>query len=213
MGETVESFYSNGTVDGDPSDANALVASDGNAINNAALITSISSSLDTIFSGMDGVSDLVDGSANGFASLFDVLTGIAAINASESLYYIRNCSTDPDDKQAAGGIEALTEIVQVQSTIQGDIWRLSRLHMKVEQMPRIGQQLRYKKSLSWCRYGWLLGKAVGTVVPIRYSISTEDTTKFEGDVDGTPASFGANTRAGSTTTSSVNIQSRKRHDR
>ena len=156
-------------------------------------IAPIAAQLKLMFGDLNGLNELFENIDED--DLYDLLAAsIVAINQADTAFDYDSVSIETDDiiEAAEDGINALTEIVQVQAVVQSNI--LSEVvnfldNTDTAQAPTNVNPLGLLGSSLEDGY---LSEPVGTVVPIRYDLTTKDgeaLIKFEGNSDGSANQF------------------------
>jgi hypothetical protein len=179
----------------------------GNLLSIENNVSSIKSGLQGLFGSTPGFSTV----SSDFSETFDVLaTALSAINSVS--FQTPTNSTNPDNILAAAelGIDALTEIVQVQTVIQTNY--LSEIASYYGSNKTIAAPtITVNRFLGTDDSNGYPSTPVGTVVPIRYSIeipanksdSSANAVQFEADENGLAAEYEFTiTRSGSVKTNS-----------
>lgn len=191
VGKTFEPFYDDNT--------GLVEAADNN-------VSSIKLGLSTLFGSVPGF-DVVQ---IDFSETLDVLaTAVAAINSVQ--FTPPTNSALPEDilLTAEEGIDALTEIVQVQAVVQTDM--LSEISNHYDPDIPSSANISVAALLGTSDTNGFPSTPVGTVVPIRYSIEaptnksdgSNNNSQFEADENGIAAEYEFNiTRSGSVKTNS-----------
>lgn len=193
-------------------DGAIIVGANADIIGSKSLEGTLIKELSDTFSSIPGMADL----ETDFPDVYEFLAqSIIAINSASANISDTSSVAESDIIAAAeAGIEALTEIVQVQSVVQANT-----LNDVVSYLELVALEPLTSDAAPTVDASALLGSSyetgykaepVGTVVPIRYEIAQESgqaSAAFEGDADGVATTFDFTvTRSGSTkTTSSVNF--------